>query len=125
MLVAARTISTIIMVSHGRAAIVADEEVFLVVSATEEFKSPWVRVVTHSLKQHVVSLCDGQISNILHGLNERKCASVGPSGLFLEMHSESRFVIDVVPTPKVHGNAPEDGELCEAAPDVRHIPEKL
>ena len=50
---------------------------------------------------------------------------VGPLGLLLEMHSKSRLVIDVVTTPKVHGNAPEDGELCKATPYVRHIPEKL
>ena len=41
-LVAARSISTIIMVPHGRASIVAQEEVFLVVSTTEEFKGPRV-----------------------------------------------------------------------------------
>ena len=125
MLVTARPISTIIMVSHGCSAIVAHEEVFLIVAATEEFKGPRVRVITHGLQHHVVSLSDGQISNILHSLDERKCASVCPFGLFLEVHSESRFVIDVVTTPKVHGNAPEDGELCKATPDVRHIPEKL
>ena len=122
---AARSISTIIMVSHGWTTIVAHEEVFLIVATTEEFKGPRVRVITHGLKHHVVSLSDGQISNILHGLDEWQGASVGPLGLLLKMHSKSRFVIDVISTPKVHGNAPEDGELCKAAPDVRHIPEKL
>ena len=39
---AARSISTIIMVSHGRAPIIAHEEVFLIVAATEELKGPWV-----------------------------------------------------------------------------------
>ena len=38
----ARSISTIIMVSHGRSTIVAHEEVFLIVAATEEFKGPRV-----------------------------------------------------------------------------------
>ena len=41
------------------------------------------------------------------------------------MHSESRLMIDVVSTPKVHGNAPEDGELGESAPDIWHVPEEL
>ena len=121
----ARPISTIIMVSHGRTAIVAHEEVFLIVAATEEFKGPRVRVITHGLQHHVVSLSDGQISNIFHGLDEWQGAPIGTFGLLLKMHSKSRFVIDVISTPKVHGNAPKDGELCKAAPDVRHIPEKL
>ena len=41
-LVSARSITTIIMVSHGRAPIIAHEEVFLIVAATEELKGPWV-----------------------------------------------------------------------------------
>ena len=86
-LVAARSISTIIMVTHGRAAVVAHEEVFLIVAASEELKGPRVRVVAYGLKHHVVPLGDGEVSHILHGLNEGEGAPIGPLSLLLQVHS--------------------------------------
>ena len=113
------------MVTHRCTTIVRDEKVLLIVATTEELKGTRVRVVAHGLEHHVVTFCDCKIAYIFHGLDEGQRASVGSLGLLLEMHSESRLMIDIVSAPEVHGNAPEDGELGEAAPDVRHIPEEL
>ena len=121
----ARAKSAIVMVLHGRAAIVADEMVLLHVPRAQEFESSWVRVVADRFQDHVVTLSDGHISNVLHRLNEGQSASVCPLGLLLEVHGESILVVQVVASPELHGEDPEEAVLCHTTPDVRHIVEKF
>ena len=123
--ISAAAVPAIVMVSHGRTAEVTQEVILLVVPTTEEFESTWVRVVAHSLQDHVVTLCDGTVADIFHALNERQSASVSALGLFLQMHGKGRLVVDVVSGPEVHRNDPEDAELSHTAPNVWHIVEKL
>ena len=90
------------MVTHRGAAIVANEGILLVVSASEEFEGTRVSIVANSLEDHVVALLDGAEAHILHALDERQSASVGALSLVLEMHGECRLMVDVVAAPQVH-----------------------
>ena len=99
-LVAVRSIPTIVVVPTCGASVVAHEVVLLVVAATEELEGPWVSIVTDCSQDHVVTLLQGQIANILHCLDEWKGAPVGTSGLLLEMHGERLLMIQIVAAPE-------------------------
>ena len=86
MLEATGAVSAIIVITHGGAPVVADEVILLVVAAAEEFEGAGVRVVAYSLENHVVTLLDGTVSDILHSLDERKGATVSSLCFFLKMH---------------------------------------
>ena len=86
--VSVRTEPAIVMVTHRGAAIVANEGILLVVSASEEFEGPRVSIVANSLEDHVVALLDGAEAHILHALYEGKSASISALGLILEVHGE-------------------------------------
>ena len=77
------------MVTHRGTTVIAEEVIFLVVSTAEELKGTRVGVVTHGLQNHVVTLLDSQVADILHSLHERQCSSVSLFGFFLQMHGES------------------------------------
>ena len=125
MLEATGAVSAIIVITHGCAPVVADEVILLIVAAAEEFEGTGVRVVAYSLENHVVTLLDGTVSDILHSLDERKGAAVSSLCFFLKMHGKSMLVIKVPSTPESHRAAPEDEELSRSAPDVWHLVEKL
>ncbi len=94
--------STIIVVTHGGTKVVANEEIFLIISASEEVEHAGVGAVADSLQDHVVSLLDGDEANVLHSLHEGECATVGLAGLVVQVLTQSMLVVKVVPGPELH-----------------------
>lgn len=125
MLVSARAVATIIVITHSGTTIVRQKVVFLVVSASEEFEGARVGVVANGLEDHIVTFLDSTVANIFHCLDERKCSAVSLLGLLLQMHGESTLVVDVVTSPEVHGDDPKDNEFGGATPEVWHLVEKF
>ena len=70
MLVAVRSVPTIVVVPSCGASVVAHKVVFLVVAAAEELEGTWVSIVADRTQDHVVTLLEGQIANILHCLDK-------------------------------------------------------
>ena len=120
-----RSIPSIVVVATSATSVVAHEVVFLIVAISEELKGSWVSVVANGAQDHIVALLKGTVTDVLHGLNERQGATISSLSLFLEVHGESMFVIEVVTTPEAHRGNPEDGKFGRATPNIGHLVEQF
>ena len=98
--VTVRAVASIVVVAHGRATIVAQEVVLLVVATAEELKRARVSVIADSFKDHVVTFLQSAEPHVFHGLHERQRASVGALCLLLQMHGECGLVVQVIAGPE-------------------------
>lgn len=114
----------IVVVLHGCALVVADEQVFLIVARSEEFEHAWVSAITDGLQDHEVALLDGDEADVLHGLHEGKRAAVGLAGLIVQVHVQGVLVVEVVPGPELHGQGPSNQVFGIATPDEGAIGEE-
>lgn len=114
----------IVVVPHGRADVVADEQVLLVVPAAEQVEHARVRPVADRLQNHVVSLLDRHETHILHRLHKRKRATVRLTRLVVQMLAQSVLVVQVVTGPELHRKAPSNQVLGETTPEERAVGEE-
>jgi hypothetical protein len=114
---------TIVVVFHGCALVVAHKQVFLIVTRSEEFEHAWVSAVADGPQDHKVALLNGDEADVLHGLHERKCAAVSFAGLVVKVHVQGVLVVEVVPSPELHGQSPSNQVFGIATPDEGAIRE--
>ena len=108
---------SIISMSERRSLNCRDKYIILIISLPEKFKHFRVFVVADGLENHVVSLLEGNVPDVFHGLNERNGLSVSFLGLFLKMLGQRVLVVDVVTGPEVHAKHPCQEELWKATID--------
>lgn len=61
------------------------QEVLLVVSGSEKLEVSGVSGIADRLQDHVVSLLDGDESNVFHGLHEGQSLTQGSSSLIVQV----------------------------------------
>jgi len=110
-------VPSVVVIAHRRALVVADKQVFLVVPTSHNVPKLRLCVVAESFQNHVVTLLNRAISNILHRLNEGQSSSVRLACLLLEMLGKRVFVINVVSAPEPHTEHPAKQVLGQSAPN--------
>ena len=76
---------SIIVVTHCGTNVIADEQILLSVSASEQVEHAGVCTITYCLQDHVVALLNSNESDIFHGLHEGECTSVCLLGLLMQV----------------------------------------
>ena len=109
--------SSIVSVSEWRSSDGCHKNIVLIISLTQEFKHFRVLIVANSFENHVVSLLEGNVPDVLHGLHEWDSLPEGLLGLFLQVLGERMLVIDVISSPEVHAEHPRQEQLGETSVD--------
>ena len=97
------------------------EHVGLVVAITQEVEVTRVLGIANRLQDHIVSLLEGDISDILHGLHEGRDLAECLLGLLLVVHSQRVLVVNIVATPEVLAEHPRENEFRKATPLERRV----
>ena len=116
--------TSVVTHAQGRAFDDLHEHVVLVPPFTHELEVTWVLRVADSLQDHVVALLEGNVTDILHGLDERDDFAESLLRGVLVVARDRVLVVDVVARPEVLAEHPGDDELREAAVPEGLISEK-